>query len=147
MDAITRQDWTLLVLATARGGSLEPVELQKALFLISRNVPANERRAFYKFRPYDYGPFCADIYSDAEFLAARDLVEIELPAFARYRHYRATPKGIERANELLRNLRPETAAYLERMVAWVQHLSFYDLVRAIYKAYPEMRANSVFRYY
>ena len=145
MKALDRQDWTLLVLAAARGGSLQPVELQKALFLVSRNVPANERRDFYKFRPYDYGPFCGAIYSDADTLQLLGLVEIDHPARARYRQYRATPVGIERANELRRKLGRETVAYLDRMVAWVQRLPFNELVRAIYKAYPEMRANSVFR--
>lgn len=145
MAGIDRQNWTLLVLAAARGGSLPPVKLQKALFLISRDVPADERRKFYKFRPYDYGPFSRAIYSDAEELEALGLVEIEPSEFARYRLYRATPKGIEFAIEQRSMLRPATVAYLDRMLEWVQSLSFKDLVRAIYKAYPEMRVNSVFR--
>ena len=143
--AVKREDWTLLVLAAAGGEPLEPVALQKALFLVAKNVPADERRRFYKFRAYDYGPFCANVYSDAEELQAIGLAEIECPTMARHRHYRATPEGIDRANTLRTELRPETTAYLDRMVPWVRSMPFQDLVRAIYKAYPEMRANSVFR--
>jgi len=36
-------------------------------------------------------------------------------------------------------------AYLREVVPWAQSLSFNELVRAIYEAYPEPRANSVFR--
>ena len=35
--------------------------------------------------------------------------------------------------------------YLDRVVPWVQSLSFDALVRAIYKEYPHMAQNSVFR--
>ena len=53
---MTRRDWLLLLVARhadARG--LEPVRVQKALFLHAREggVPARER---YWFVPYNYGP-------------------------------------------------------------------------------------------
>ena len=66
---MTPKDWTLLVLASA-GGPLSPVQLQKTLFLIDRNLSRAQRGVtrFYNFRAYDYGPFDSAIYTDAVIL-------------------------------------------------------------------------------
>ncbi len=39
----------------------------------------------------------------------------------------------------------QDAKYLDEVVTWILGLSFRDLVRAIYEAYPQFRANSVFQ--
>ena len=140
---MTPKDWTLLVLVAA-GKPVSPVQLQKSLFLLGRNLGASQLgQPFYQFQAYDYGPFCQQVYADAEGLeCAGDVV---ITSGGRYREYAATPSGVERAAKLRKGLDPVAATYLDEVVRWVRARSFNELVKAIYRAYPEMKANSVFR--
>jgi uncharacterized phage-associated protein len=141
------KEWALLVVAAGRGLPLTPVQLQKALFLLGRNLNEEQLRTakFYSFRAYDYGPFNQQIYSDAEQLRAVGLITITPFAGSPNRDYSATPAGLDRARILREVLGPEVTSYLDRVVEWVRSLSFTALVRAIYRDYPEMKENSVFR--
>ena len=141
------KDWTLLVIAASPEKPLQPVHLQKALFLLDRNLSRAQLQvnAFYEFEPYDYGPFCSDIYSDAEELCHEGLVHIDQPLWLSYRQYLATHPGQARAVELRETLTHDATAYLDTVVRWVTSLSFRYLIAAIYKAYPAMKVNSVFK--
>src|SRR5947209_2707195 len=72
-NAMNRKDWTLLAICSANGNGLSPVQLQKALFLLSREMP-NAVGNFYHFTAYHYGPFDRAVYDDAERLAADGMV-------------------------------------------------------------------------
>lgn len=141
-----REDWTLLVIAAAKKRGLSPVQLQKSLFLLGQrldnSILGND---FYTFEPYNYGPFDVTVYQDAERLATDGLVVISRTPERRWALYQSTEDGSEAAERLRRNVPDFWLRYADRLVAWVQHLSFRDLVRAIYAEYPEYRANSVFR--
>jgi uncharacterized protein YwgA len=141
------KDWTLLVIAAGKGSTLTPVQLQKSLFLLSRNLTRTQLQVaeFYSFKAYDYGPFNAQIYSDAKQLRDEGLVIIDPMDGARYRDYSATVPGLTSAEQLRTELGAEVRDYLDEVVAWTRSLSFDALVRAIYRDYPEMKANSVFR--
>jgi uncharacterized protein len=141
------KDWILLTIAAARGESLSPVQLQKSLFLIERNLTGAQRRTrdFYKFTPYDYGPFDSTIYRDAGKLESEGYVSIIQTGNGSYREYAATPDGLRNASELRQQLDEVALDYLDRVVEWTRKLSFGELVSSIYKAYPEMAVNSVFR--
>jgi hypothetical protein len=142
--AITKKDWTLLALAAADGRPLSPVQLQKALFIFGQRMPKAVAHDFYDFRPYNYGPFDAKIYSDAEELARGGAVGI-VETGKSWSQYAATPDGIARAKELLALVPRDAGTYLRSLVAWVASLSFQDLLRAVYEKYPEYAVNSVFR--
>ncbi|MEO6022952.1 MAG: hypothetical protein ABIP64_07525, partial [Burkholderiales bacterium] len=79
------RDWTLLVLAKA--GELQPVQLQKSLFLLGRNLNEHQLATgnFYNFEAYDYGPFSSGIYADAEMLEQGKLIIIKRPPEVRYK--------------------------------------------------------------
>ena len=144
---LDKRDWLLLVIAAANGHSVSPVQLQKALFLIGRNLSAAQLRckSFYDFRPYDYGPFDSYIYRDAERLQEEGNVIITAPSTRTYREYVATTVGLEKARLVKDQLDATTQGFLENVVKWVRAVSFSELVRAIYRAYPEMKVNSVFQ--
>ena len=143
---MTPPDWTLLVVDQAGDRSIEPVQLQKALFLLGRNLePEHLGGSFYRFSPYDYGPFCGDVYQDAEMLELRGLVSITRRPETRYKLYRVTASGRTAANAFRSQLSARAADYLRKVVEFTQRVSFNQLIRAIYKAYPEMKANSVFQ--
>src|SRR5437016_11397384 len=95
------KDWALLVIASARGEQLSPVQLQKALFLIGRNLTPQQRcgRDFYNFRAYDYGPFDSSIYNDAVRAQAEGFVRIIDPLQS-HRAYSATELGLFEAQRL-----------------------------------------------
>lgn len=140
------KDWTLLVIASANK-SLQPVYLQKALFLLGQKLSAQQLEVteFYQFEPYDYGPFCSDVYNDAENLSKEQLISIDPQPFLSYRLYSITETGKSLAKDLRNKLTPEITSFLDNIVSWVSSLPFNTLVSAIYKFYPDMKKNSVFK--
>ncbi len=139
-----RKDWLMLTVAAAGPRSLTPVQLQKALFLVGKNLATFVGPDFYKFIPYNYGPFSVDIYRDAKLLQQGGLVRIE-PEQGQLPEYFATPQGNIRAADLRYSLLPGVASYIETVTRWTQQLTFPQLVTAIYAKYPEFRKNSVFK--
>jgi hypothetical protein len=139
-----RENWTLLAICDAGESGLSPVQLQKTMFLLGREMSDAVGDGFYDFVPYNYGPFDARVYSDAEYLASKGLVDVGQPMGARWKTFRATAKGCAAAAEVESSIDPKAVDYLRDVVAWTQKLSFQALVKAIYTKYPEMRANSVF---
>lgn len=142
---MNRQDWTLLAISVANGRGLSAVQLQKALFLLERGVPSEVGAEFYKFKPYNYGPFDSRVYTDADNLSLRGLVSISQPA-GNYNVYKITPEGLAVSKNLEREAPPRALQHLRNTVEWIQGLSFAELVRAIYARYPDMKQNSVFSY-
>jgi uncharacterized protein YwgA len=139
-----RQDWLLLVTSAAGERGLTPVQLQKTLFLLGRNFTRQVGSDFYEFAPYNYGPFCVEIYRDAETLQAKGLVDIRHEG-RRWPEYHLTPAGQRRAAQLKKKLAKDLADYIQELVRWTQSLSFPTLVRSIYQSYPEFSENSVFQ--
>jgi uncharacterized protein YwgA len=138
-----KKDWLLLMVSMAGDGGLTPVRLQKTLFLLGQQS-ACRATGFYKFTAYNYGPFCSEIYRDAESLEALKLIEIRREG-NRWPEYFITPSGRKRIEELAATI-PETIRnYASRLVNWAQALDFAGLVSAIYQAFPKFKAKSVFR--
>jgi len=141
---MSARDWLLLTVASAKGDSVSPVQLQKALFLLGKEVGVGRLgKPFYKFMAYDYGPFCASIYSDAEELDESGLLEIHHGG--RFKKYSATERGLEEAEEIRESADKDAVEFLDAVVDWVRSQSFDDLVRAISRKYPDMKKRSVFR--
>ena len=140
---MTRHDWLLLVLKTGR--SLSPVQLQKSLFLIGKRLPGAVGDDYYNFKPHDYGPFNAEIYSDASELRQEGLVEIDNPLARGWRRYSTTEKGAARSARIAKRIGKKNLNKLEGIVSTVRGQSFSSLVRSIYEEFPEFRVNSVFK--
>ena len=138
-----RIDWNLLAIACAEGKYLSPAQLQKILFLLQKNYHT-VLGSTYQFEAYYYGPFSVEVYKDAEKLEEMGLVHISR-TLGGWKMFAATPQGLERARELSKTANPKGLEYLRKVVAWALNLSFQDLVRAVYDAYPEMKANSIFQ--
>lgn len=142
---MNRRDWVLLALASASDHRLQPVQLQKSLFLASQKLDATQLGEFYRFEPYDYGPFSSLVYADADLLAQEGLVQVVPQPRVRWREYVATPDGLARASALEGEVAPAAIEYLGRAVKWTKDLSFAELIRAIYAHFPEFKAKSVFK--
>jgi uncharacterized protein len=141
-----RRDWNLLVLSAAGGEPFSPVQLQKSLFLLEKTLPSEVLgEGFYHFDPYNYGPFDSDVYADASILTFGGWARASQSSRGRWTEYAATPAGIKRAKELAATLPEGIEDYIGKIVRWVREQSFTSLVREIYRHFPEMKANSVFR--
>jgi uncharacterized protein len=145
MAELTQEDVVLAALSSGQGMTFSPVKVQKLLFLVDKNIPSYTDGPHFDFRAYDYGPFDADVYRVLEALEEKGLVEVNKSPFTRWRDYRLTPEGQKRGDTVLSGMATEAKQFLEALVAWMRKLSFEQLVSAIYKQYPDMKANSVFR--
>jgi hypothetical protein len=138
----------IMVAAMAAGSSdseVTPVQAQKLFFLIDQNVAVDLGGPQYNFKAYDYGPFDSAVYADLDSLALPEQGMVEIVRNERYRTYRLTERGRQFGTAKLSQLDPRVKDYFARAKDWVKSLSFQELIRAIYQAYPAMRANSIFR--
>lgn len=140
-------DKRLIVLASfaaSKGKIHTPVQIQKLLFLIEKNVSAMVQGPHFNFKPYDYGPFDQSVYTVLEGLCQEGLVEI-IECGQTWKKYRLTPNGQKIGNDVLNSIDSKGQKFIREISEFVLSLSFPQLVSAIYKAYPEMKQNSVFR--
>lgn len=129
----------------ANGLPFSPVQLQKAVFLIDRNlVEIFDENSRFGFEPYDYGPFDREVYVEAGYLELSGLT-ISAKGNSGYTEYSVTTAGLAKSKALLESMPANHRAYISQVVDWVRSLGFASLVKSIYEAYPDMRANSVFR--
>jgi uncharacterized protein YwgA len=133
----------LFALAAAPEHSLTPVQVQKIAFLVGQEAKRLAPKPFYKFTPYDYGPFSPAVYNDLSKYAQDGLVAVDRPPGARVRRYRLTSEGLEHLQSTDAEMSP-LADYVSQATQWVTSLSFTELVSAIYARYPSYKKNSVF---
>ncbi len=140
---MNRRETVLAALAAAgENASFEPVQVQKLFFLIDREASQGVGGPHFAFAPYDYGPFDRHVYDELQNLE-KDRLSVTAQGF--YRTYYLTPAGYAEGVQLLHALDAGTREYLRQAAAWVRRLSFEQLVSAIYKKYPDMKAKSIFR--
>jgi len=140
---MNRREVILMALAPAKGESHTPVQAQKLLFLIDREISNLIGGPYFNFQPHGYGPFDKAVYNVLESLASEGYVDI-LPKKT-WRNYKLTALGQEYGDTLLNTMPVEVKDYVVKVSQFVRSLSVAELVSAIYKAYPEMRENSVFQ--
>jgi uncharacterized protein len=145
-SALVRSDWLLLLLDRAALGAqgpddLDPVRIQKGMFLLSKRGP---QRDMYEFQPYDWGPFSSDIYADLASLTRQGYLSEERMPGRTWSTYRVTARGRERAAALAAQMRAENIAWLRQAREFLTTRSFAQLLRDIYALYPDMAVNSRF---
>jgi len=146
---MSRRDW-LLILCAYRGAptGLDPVRLQKGMFLFSRSGerPAHE---LYDFRPYDYGPMSPQIYTDLDALVSKGLLAAHGVPGKHWSRYTATDRGRAAAAAKLKSLSNKrdrgSAQQLYEIKQTIANVSFNELLERVYDAHPDMAVNSVFR--
>lgn len=140
-----KQSLVLAILSAGNGGEFSPVQVQKLFFLADKNISRYVGGPHFNFSPYDYGPFDKAVYGVLkELTIAGSLETCEVPGRS-WQTYRLTQSGQCVGQDLLSRLPERVITYINDLVGFVRTLSFEELVSAIYKAYPEMKVNSVFR--
>ena len=140
-------DWLLVLLASEPGGPLDPVRLQKGMFLVAMQAGLNEDER-YAFEPYAYGPMSRALYGDVRVLARAGLLDAVAIEGAAWRVLRLTTQGRERAAQVALDAsrdRPDAVAALSAIRREITDLGFADLLRRVYDDYPEYAVRSVFR--
>jgi uncharacterized protein YwgA len=141
--ALNRQEMMLAAMSSAGCGSFQPVHVQKLFFLIDEKLGSQMGGKYFDFEPYDYGPFDKAVYAELEGLSSDGLVSVA--GGGRYREYALTNAGLERGEAALAGLGDPVVAHgLATLTAFVRSLGFAELVSSVYRAYPAMKANSVF---
>lgn len=135
----------LAAMSPAGGGRYSPVQIQKLLFLIDREISDLVGGPWFAFQPYHYGPFDKRVYAILEALAEQGQVEIG-DCLTNCRSYALTPEGLVSGREALGTLAAPAQDFIKRASEFVRGNNFAALVAAIYKAYPDMRRNSVFQH-
>jgi len=141
-----RRELVLAVLAAGKGRAFSPAQIQKAVFLIDKNLPHLVHRGpRFEFAPYNYGPFDRNVYVEAENLQREGAAEISPSPNGRWMLYRASENGLAQGELVLQRLKLKTRRYVDSVAEWVLAQSFGSLVKSIYEIYPEMRENSIFQ--
>ncbi|HVE68881.1 MAG TPA: hypothetical protein VNB64_09905 [Solirubrobacteraceae bacterium] len=141
------RDWLLLLVNDAAPGGLDPVRLQKGMFLLAQeaSLPRRER---YRFVAYNYGPMSRGLYRGLRDLVRAGLVERHVARGVPWGRYAATPAGTARAADLEAQLGPRARSRLECLRAIrvrIAGQSFGALLTDVYDRYPEYAERSVFR--
>jgi uncharacterized protein YwgA len=146
---MTRRDWLMLFISfegAPRG--LDPVRLQKGMFLFGQEVAEVPSDQKYAFRPYNYGPMSKAIYDDLDGLVADGLVETVPMEGQSWLRYRPTEHGVERGMQLLEAADPQARFAVQQLYDTkraVAGMSFDALLEDGYERYPAFATNSVFR--
>jgi uncharacterized protein YwgA len=139
---VERRDYVLAVLAAARG-SFTPVQLQKLFFILDKKAATQLGGPYFGFEPYDYGPFDAEVYREVSALAEQGFASVQYGGTLR--RYGIAEGGNDAGEAALAGWSREMRTYIHDLAKYVRSMSFADLVSAVYKEWPEMRAKSIFR--
>jgi hypothetical protein len=136
-----RRDLVLALLASAGGAPYTSVQIQKATFLVTKQLPSLVDGPCFEFLPNRYGPYDPRVYDEANALAAADEVTIRaaLQKWSDWKWYSVTPAGTSRAERLLASLPSDVRSYLEEVTTWVRSQYLTGLLKSIYKAYPDSK--------
>ena len=141
---MTKRDLLLAALAAGAGAEHSPVQIQKLIFLVERNVAADLGGASFAFVPYDYGPFDSSIYTELQALEFAGMANSETTDRG-WKKYKLTTYGQAQGDTYLATMPGRAAQYIRDVSQFVRRLSFAELVSSVYKAYPDMKVNSVFK--
>jgi uncharacterized protein YwgA len=135
-----------LILATlAAAGPMAtftPVQVQKIFFLLDRRAGSALGGPHFNFAPYDYGPFDQRVYHELSELERSGFVKVD--SGGRYKTYALSEDGYAFGSTELAAIDAPIQEFVRQTVEWVRRLRFDQLVAAIYREYPEMKANSIF---
>jgi hypothetical protein len=138
----------LLLFLSAADEPLDPVRIQKGLFILAQKTPdewlPGEDR--YVFEPYNYGPFSKQIYSDLHTLRMAGYLKTDESWNRSWVFHSVTEEGRNRANVEAQTLDPRLVAYVASIRQFVAEKSFRELLDAVYTEFPEYAIKSVFQH-
>ena len=137
-----RTDLLLKIIVAAEGEPVTPVQLQKVAFLVGMRFSSELPTDYYDFQPFHYGPFCLDLYRDAEALERQGLILITVNQRGGWKEFSASYKS---ATADLRSIPDHVSDFICAKLRWAREVGFQELVGTIYSEYPAFRVNGVFQ--
>ena len=145
---MTPRDWLLLFIAARPSTEpLDPIRLQKGMFLLAREAGLEPPERYW-FVPYNYGPMSAAVYRDLSRLAAEGLVEQTAVPGRSWRRFAVTEAGRARARSLRRRARRQSPAGVDRLAEIkrsIVRMSVGQLISDVYERYPYYASKAAFR--
>lgn len=143
---MARRDWLILLLGFkgTDGPALDPVRVQKSMFLFAQESGAAENE-LYEFEPYNYGPFSFALRDDLRVLRTEGLIDAEAVPGYTWSKYKLTSEGLRRGRELRESRPRDLAKKLFEIKQRVTGKSFNTLLRDVYDDYPDFATRSIFR--
>jgi hypothetical protein len=124
----------------------DPIRVMKGLFLFTEQAKAGrlpDAPPSFDFAPMSFGPCAPEVYRGLEELVTSGLVaQIPVPGET-WSRYVITDAGRAQLQSLIPDTNTPEAQYLQTLRAWTDKLSFTELLKAVYHAYPEFAVNSV----
>jgi len=120
------------------GSKIGRTTLQKVLYFLQVcDVPVR-----YKFDVHHYGPFCAEVLHDTEWLAALEVIEDRSDDPGRRSEYHVTNSGMDRVSEFTEILK-ENEDTIKSVVSVLVPIGVdeLELIATLHYAYREMRAS------
>jgi uncharacterized protein YwgA len=145
---LTPRQKTLLVFLGADGGEkLDPIRVQKGLFILAEETPPDwlPSEARYRFEPYHYGPYSSALYSDLDELVHRGYVETTQVLGRSWDYYSLNSEGARIYQEVSEAMDPKAVEYSRKVREFIGKLSFRKLLTTVYEQYPDYAVNSVFK--
>src|SRR5664280_124773 len=131
-----RADWLLLMLGlrvtTSPSSTLDPVRIQKGMFLFSQQSEVGESEK-YEFVPHIYGPYSRELRRDLDTLVEVGAVrETSVDGYS-WKAYSLTESGVERAREVLKSSDENEVAVLLAIKERVSQATFTSLLKDVYE--------------
>ena len=144
---LTPRQETLVTFLGAGNKKLDPIRIQKGLFLLAMETPEDwlPSEARYAFEPYHYGPYSVDINRDLEELQRRGYLEITEVLGRSWNYYSLSPEGSEAVRGVSERMDARTLEYVGKLREFVGRLPFNRLLTKVYDKYPSYAVNSVFK--
>ena len=124
--------------------SMDRIRIMKTLFLLDKQIDQRLSN-FYQFTPYLYGPFSLEVYTDLDELRQEGHIQLELTLPLNWSRYRLTEKGISAVDKIYKEIPAPLKTKMREVKNLVTGLSFVELLRYVYKEYPEYAYSSVIK--
>jgi hypothetical protein len=142
---MSKEELLLAALASAKGSSFSPVQIQKLMFLIDRRIGRDIGGPFFDFIPYKFGPFDKGIYDSLDSLVKEKLIAEVLTKSSKWKLFKPTASGQTKGEKFLATFSRKPKLEVCDLSKYVLKMSFHDLVAAIYRDYPDMQVRSIFK--
>jgi DNA-binding PadR family transcriptional regulator len=142
------KDWLLLFIAapadkTGEVSKVDPIRIMKGMFYFTKE---SLRSDIHEFQPYHLGPVSFAIYKDLDDLVAVGFVAVEDVPGETWKRYYVTSDGVSKAKQLETQIDPALLDALREQKRRMCSFGFLELLRKVYKDYPDFASKSIFRF-
>jgi uncharacterized protein YwgA len=147
VDLASRQKQVLLMFLGVSTTPVDPIRIMKGMFLITKKMPEEwlPQADRYEFIAYDYGPCSFEIYRDLDDLVKQGLVRANDVPGESWKRFSVSPSGKAILAKIDQTMSREAWNYISRVRQFVGRLSFQQLLKSVYAAFPDYARNSVFQ--